>query len=128
MVGTDDRIEEIMQTKTIRNSKDKFWGIFKPKGGICLDDGPVMVTIAGVIFQDGCHCKTSWLNELLSSGSSRRHNCCCTFSSFSPDTGTYFKVVEFFSGIFSKVLNCHVCFFVFVQYIRLVYVYIYKIY
>jgi hypothetical protein len=41
MVGTDDRIEEIMQTKTIRNSKDKFWGIFKPKGGICLDDGPV---------------------------------------------------------------------------------------
>jgi hypothetical protein len=25
----------------IRNSKDKFWGIFKPKGGICLDDGPV---------------------------------------------------------------------------------------
>lgn len=41
MVGKDDRIEEIMKTKCIRSNKDKFWGIWKPKGAICLNDGPV---------------------------------------------------------------------------------------
>jgi hypothetical protein len=31
MVGHDDRIEEVMQNKCIKNCKDKFWGIWKPK-------------------------------------------------------------------------------------------------
>ena len=40
MVGHDDRIEECMQTKCIKNCHDKFWGIWKPKGSIALMSGP----------------------------------------------------------------------------------------
>ena len=40
MVGNDDRIEEVMQTKCIKNCKDKFWGIWKPKGAITLNEAP----------------------------------------------------------------------------------------
>jgi hypothetical protein len=41
MVGHDDRIEECMQTKCIKNCKDKFWGIWKPKGARALMNGPL---------------------------------------------------------------------------------------
>jgi hypothetical protein len=41
MVGHDDRIEEIMQTKCVKNCYDKFWGIWKPKGARALLHGPV---------------------------------------------------------------------------------------
>ena len=40
MVGHDDRIEEVMQTKCIKNCKDKFWGMWKPKGARALMSGP----------------------------------------------------------------------------------------
>jgi len=40
LVLNDDRIDEIMQSKCIKSCKDKFWGIFKPKGGIALCTGP----------------------------------------------------------------------------------------
>jgi len=40
MVGSDNRIDEIMQSKCIKNCHDKFWGIFKPRGGIPLTTGP----------------------------------------------------------------------------------------
>ena len=40
MVGHDDRIEEVMQNKCIKNCKDKFWGIWKPKGATALMSGP----------------------------------------------------------------------------------------
>ena len=36
----DDRIDEIMQSKCIKNCRDKFWGIWKPKGAIALNTGP----------------------------------------------------------------------------------------
>jgi hypothetical protein len=36
MMGNDDRIEECMRTKCITSCKDKFWGIWKPRGAISL--------------------------------------------------------------------------------------------
>ena len=40
MVGHDDRIEEVMKTKCITSCKDKFWGIYRPKGGRAVMQGP----------------------------------------------------------------------------------------
>ena len=40
MVGHDDRIEEVMKTKCIKNCKDKFWGMWKPKGARALISQP----------------------------------------------------------------------------------------
>lgn len=36
MIGKDDRIEECMNTKCIKSCRDKFWGIWRPKGAMAL--------------------------------------------------------------------------------------------